>query len=72
MLARHEGAIVLVAAAIPGETVEADVEKIQRGTMWAMTRRVVEASPDRVEPFCDWACGGTRRTRTCATSGSVR
>jgi 23S rRNA (uracil1939-C5)-methyltransferase len=59
MLARHEGAIVLVAAAIPGETVEAEIEKIQRGTMWAVTRRVVEASPDRVEPFCDWACGGT-------------
>jgi 23S rRNA (uracil1939-C5)-methyltransferase len=59
MLARHEGAIVLVAAAIPGETVEAEIEKIQRGTIWAVTRRVVEASADRVEPFCDWACGGT-------------
>jgi 23S rRNA (uracil1939-C5)-methyltransferase len=58
-LARHDGAIVLVAAAIPGETVEAEIENVQRGTMWAMTRRVLEASPDRVEPFCDWACGGT-------------
>src|SRR5688572_9369276 len=58
-LARHQGAIVLVAAAIPGETVEVEIEKIQRGTMWAVTRRVVEASPVRVEPFCDWACGGT-------------
>ncbi len=59
MLARHEGAIVLVAAAIPGETVEAEIENVQRGTMWAVTRRVLEASPDRVEPFCDWTCGGT-------------
>jgi 23S rRNA (uracil1939-C5)-methyltransferase len=59
MLARHDGAIVLVAAAIPGETVEAEVEKIQRGTIWATTRRVIEASPDRVEPFCDWTCGGS-------------
>jgi 23S rRNA (uracil1939-C5)-methyltransferase len=59
MLARHEGAIALVAAAIPGELVEAEVEKIQRGTIWAITRRVIEPSPDRVEPFCDWACGGS-------------
>lgn len=59
MLARHEGAIVLVAAAIPGETVEAEIEKIQRGTIWATTDRVLEASPDRVEPFCDWTCGGS-------------
>jgi 23S rRNA (uracil1939-C5)-methyltransferase len=59
MLARHEGAIVLVAAAIPGETVEAEVEKVQRGTIWAVTRNVIEASADRVEPFCDWTCGGS-------------
>jgi 23S rRNA (uracil1939-C5)-methyltransferase len=59
MLARHDGAIVLVAAAIPGETVEAEVEKIQRGTIWAVTRKVVESSPDRVDPFCDWTCGGS-------------
>ncbi len=59
MLARHDGAVTLVAAAIPGETVEAEVEKIQRGTIWATTSRVLEASPDRVEPFCDWSCGGS-------------
>ncbi len=59
MLARHDGAIVLVAAGIPGETVEAEVEKTQRNTIWATTRRVLEASPDRVEPFCDGACGGS-------------
>ena len=59
MLARHHGAIALVAAAIPGELVEAEIEKIHRGTIWAVTRRVIEASPERVEPMCDWACGGT-------------
>ena len=59
MLARHDGAIALVAGAIPGELVEAVIEKIQRGTMWAMTERVIEASPDRVEPFCELDCGGT-------------
>src|SRR5919109_3768222 len=59
MLARHDGAIALVWAAIPGELVEADVEKIQRGTIWAATRRVIEPSPDRVEPFCELDCGGS-------------
>jgi 23S rRNA (uracil1939-C5)-methyltransferase len=59
MLARHDGAIALVAAAIPGELVDAEIEKIQRGTMWATTRRVIEASPDRVEPFCELDCGGS-------------
>ena len=38
MIARHEGAIVFVAGAIPGEVVEAEVEKVQRGTGWAITR----------------------------------
>jgi 23S rRNA (uracil1939-C5)-methyltransferase len=59
MLARHDGAVALVSAAIPGERVEADIEKIQRGTIWAATRRVIEASPDRVEPFCELDCGGS-------------
>jgi len=58
MIARHDGAIVLVSAAIPGEVVEAAVEKFQRGTIWARTMRVVEASPDRVEAGRDWSCGG--------------
>ena len=58
MIARHEGAIVLVSAAIPGETVEATVEKVQRGTAWARTSRVVAASADRIVPRGDWACGG--------------
>src|SRR5687767_10082038 len=58
MIARHDGAIVLVSAAIPGETVDAEVEKIQRGTIWARAIRVVTASADRVMPAGDSACGG--------------
>lgn len=58
MIARHEGAIVLVSGAIPGEVVDAEIEKTQRGTVWAATRDVFEASPDRV-PAADGACGGS-------------
>jgi 23S rRNA (uracil1939-C5)-methyltransferase len=58
MIARHEGAIVFVSGAIPGETVEAEIEKVQRGTAWARTRAVLEASPDRVTNAPDGDCGG--------------
>ncbi len=59
MIARHEGAIVFVADAIPGEVVDAEVEKVQRGTGWAITRAVLEPSPDRVGGAPDGACGGS-------------
>ena len=59
MIARHEGAIVLVAGAIPGEIVEAEVEKVQRGTAWAIATRILEPSPDRIGGQPDGACGGS-------------
>lgn len=56
MLARVEGAIVLVAGALPGELVEARMERRQRGTLWAHVTRIIEPSPERVgEPN---PCGG--------------
>ena len=59
MIARHEGAIVLVSGAIPGEVVEAEIEKVQRGTAWAAAREVLERSPDRLDQVPDGACGGS-------------
>jgi len=59
MIARHEGAIVFVAGAITGEVVDAEVEKVQRGTGWAITREVKSASPDRLADAPDGACGGS-------------
>lgn len=59
MIARHEGAIVLVSGAIPGEVVEAEVEKVQRGTVWATAKNIIDASPDRVAGAPDGACGGS-------------
>ena len=58
MIARHDGAIVFVSGAIPGEAVEAEVEKVQRGTVWATARAILEPSPDRVDAP-EGACGGS-------------
>jgi 23S rRNA (uracil1939-C5)-methyltransferase len=58
MLARHEGRVVLVAGAIPGERVRARVERRVKQTLFALVCDVLEASPHRREPFCDPRCGG--------------
>jgi 23S rRNA (uracil1939-C5)-methyltransferase len=58
MIARHEGLVVLVHAAIPGERVRAAVERIGQGVAYASTIDVLEASPDRRTGIRDWACGG--------------
>ena len=58
MIARHDGAVVFVSGAIPGEVVEAEVEKIQRGTVWAVARQILEPSADRVAAP-EGACGGS-------------
>jgi tRNA/tmRNA/rRNA uracil-C5-methylase (TrmA/RlmC/RlmD family) len=63
-VARHEGRVVFVRHALPGEL--ADVRLTQAGERDRFWRgdavAVVEASPDRVEPRCDVArpggCGG--------------
>jgi 23S rRNA (uracil1939-C5)-methyltransferase len=58
MLARHEGRVVLVAGAIPGETVRARIERVERGVVFARADGILTPSPDRrTEPF-DPACGG--------------
>lgn len=59
MLGRVDGHVVLVADAIPGEQVVAEITAIRKGVAFAETRTVESASPDRVAPFTDSACGGT-------------
>jgi len=59
MLARHDGRVVLVSGAIPGETVVARVESVSKKVILAATVDVVDASPDRRTPHCDPACGGS-------------
>jgi 23S rRNA (uracil1939-C5)-methyltransferase len=58
MIARVEGQVVLVADAIPGERVQARVERIGKGVVYAQTLAVEERSADRRDPFPDPLCGG--------------
>ncbi len=58
MIARHDGAVVLVAGAIPGERVTVVVERVQRRTIWARVVEVIVASPDRVAAGAHMTCGG--------------
>ena len=58
MLARHNGRVVLVAGAIPGETVTARVERVAKGLAFAQTVDVDTASPDRRDTAIDPRCGG--------------
>ena len=59
MLARHDGRIVFVAGAIPGERVRARVERLSKQLAFAETLEVLEASPDRRASGVDWACAGS-------------
>ena len=59
MLARHEGQVVFVAGAIPGERVRARVERVAKHLAFAVSVDVLDASPDRRGVDIDWACGGS-------------
>jgi len=58
MLARHNGQIVLLWGAIPGERVRARVERVGKGVVYAETADVIDPSPDRRSDAGDWRCGG--------------
>jgi 23S rRNA (uracil1939-C5)-methyltransferase len=58
MIARHLGQVVLVRGAIPGERVLAWVERAEKRMAYAVTREVVEPSPDRRPAGDDPLCGG--------------
>jgi 23S rRNA (uracil1939-C5)-methyltransferase len=59
MLARHDGQIVFVAGAIPGERVRVRVQHGSKHLAFADTIDVLEPSPDRRPPHVDAACGGS-------------
>ncbi|MBN1937746.1 MAG: 23S rRNA (uracil(1939)-C(5))-methyltransferase RlmD [Anaerolineae bacterium] len=57
---RHEGKVVFVAGALPGERVRARIEQEHKRWARAELIDVLEASPQRVEPPCPYfgECGG--------------
>ncbi len=57
MIARHEGQILLVAGAIPGERVTARIERVEKRLAFAATTSILEASLDRRDAS-DPMCGG--------------
>ncbi|MEV4257661.1 TRAM domain-containing protein, partial [Spirillospora sp. NPDC049652] len=63
-VARHEGRVVFVRHALPGERVRARVTEATKRFLRADAVDVLTASPDRVEapcPFAGPALGGQRR-----------
>jgi 23S rRNA (uracil1939-C5)-methyltransferase len=59
MLARHEGLVILVAGAIPGERVRARVERVERSLAFARVEEVLEPHPARRPVEGDPRCGGS-------------
>lgn len=61
-LVRHEGKVIFVSGAIPGDTVNIQIGKNKKD--WAEGRaiKIVEPSPDRLVPFCKHfgVCGGCK------------
>jgi 23S rRNA (uracil1939-C5)-methyltransferase len=58
MLARHQGQVVLVSGAIPGERVVARPERNERGVLFAEVVEVIEPSADRRPVMGESRCGG--------------
>lgn len=58
MIARHEGRVVLVSGAIPGERVQARIRRVSKGMAYADAVAVDEPSPDRRATTGDPSCGG--------------
>jgi len=59
-LGYHEGRAVFVPRVLPGERAEVEVVRIAKGVVHARPIRILEASPERVEPPCPYfgRCGG--------------
>jgi 23S rRNA (uracil1939-C5)-methyltransferase len=58
MIARHDGQVVLVAGAIPGERVRARIERVEKRLAFASAIAIAEPSADRRDGVADPACGG--------------
>lgn len=59
MLARHEGLVVLVAGAIPGERVRVRIDRVERSLAFGRVVEVIESHPSRRAVEGDPRCGGS-------------
>lgn len=59
-ICRHEGQVVFVPHALPGEKVEVQVIKRRKNYAFARNLKVLTTAPERVQPMCPhfFACGG--------------
>jgi tRNA/tmRNA/rRNA uracil-C5-methylase (TrmA/RlmC/RlmD family) len=61
-IARHEGAVIFIRHAIPGEIVEVEITEAEKSFFRAEIKAVIEASGHRVQAPCQYAhpggCGG--------------
>ena len=58
MIARHDGQILLVAGAIPGERVSVRVERVEKRLAFGSAVRILAPSADRRDAGSDPLCGG--------------
>jgi 23S rRNA (uracil1939-C5)-methyltransferase len=58
MIARHDGRVLLVAGAIPGERVRVRIDRVEKRLAFATVDDVIESAPSRREPGFEPACGG--------------
>lgn len=61
-IARHEGIVVFVTGAVPGDVADVRVTVKKSNYLEAVAMRIVEPSPDRVPAFCKHfgTCGGCK------------
>ncbi len=76
-VARHEGRVVFVRHALPGERVRARVTDRTKNFLRADAVEIIEASPDRVQAPCPFAgpagaAAATGSTPRCPPSGPSR
>ena len=77
-IARHEGIVVFVTGAVPGDVADVQVVKKKSSFIEAIATRIVSPSADRTEPFCDHfgtsavASGNTWTMRSRRSTNSSR
>jgi 23S rRNA (uracil1939-C5)-methyltransferase len=58
MIARHDGQILLISGAIPGERVSVRIDRVEKRLAFASVIRILEPSADRRDAGPDPRCGG--------------